>query len=179
LIYLNIAVEWHLGKLVKFRANGNKMSTIAVDKNTESSVSAWLVALDFPGRVLGQESPGRFDMSNLLRLQSWPNLTCMPDRLTEPLARICALLWRKPTVGYWVPKVMNLPADQTAALMQQLYAQGHLRTVGVPVAGASAAEIWQPEERLSGDAALADGNTAPVTPGGSLIRKLWQRLVCL
>lgn len=62
----------------------------------------------------------------LLQLQHWPNVTQLPEELVEPVTRICALLWRKPTVGYLVSRVLDLPPDRTAHVVRVLQMFGHV-----------------------------------------------------
>jgi hypothetical protein len=70
---------------------------------------------------------GTVDSSHaLLHLQHWPNLTQLPEELIEPVTRICALLWRKPTVGYLVARVLDLPSDRVAYVVRVLQMFGHV-----------------------------------------------------
>ncbi|MGZ5887810.1 MAG: hypothetical protein ACXWKI_12800 [Ramlibacter sp.] len=112
---------------------------------------------------------GDLDAHALLHLKSWPNLPRLPDELVEPVARICALLWRKPTVGYLIPRVLDLPADQVAHVLRVLQAFGHVS--GPSVAAADAA---------AGLATAADAGTdVPAPVGATIASRFLQRLLRL
>lgn len=69
---------------------------------------------------------GNLDAHSLLHLKSWPNLTRLPEELIEPVTRICALLWRKPTVGYLVARVLDLHTDEVMHVVRALQTFGHV-----------------------------------------------------
>lgn len=104
----------------------------------------------------------------LIQLVSWPNLSRLPEELVVPVTRICALLWRKPTVGFLVPRVLDAPAHQTCALLEVLQDFGHVMSPrGV---------LGRPE----GSPHESDADMPAVPPARaahSLVSKLWQRLV--
>jgi len=104
----------------------------------------------------------------LIQLVSWPNLSRLPDELVVPVTRICALLWRKPTVGFLVPRVLEAPVHQTCALLEVLQDFGHVTSLG----GVLGRSEGAPDES---DADLPAAPPARATP--SLVSKLWQRLV--
>jgi hypothetical protein len=114
-------------------------------------------------------SPGA--SHELLHLRSWPDLPRLPDELLAPLTRICALLWRKPTVGYLVARIVDLPARDTAVLLRVLQAFGHVAgcgpTLAKPGGTAPAAASRVAEEEAEPD------------PVPSVVTKLWQRLLGL
>lgn len=101
----------------------------------------------------------------LVQLVSWPNLSRLPEELVVPVTRICALLWRKPTVGFLVPRVLDAPGLETAVLLEVLQGFGHVASV----------------RTLPERPEIAQNETAAGTPvlpvrAGSLLGKLWQRL---
>ena len=106
----------------------------------------------------------------LIHLVSWPNLTRLPGDLVGPVTRICALLWRKPTVGYLVVRLLDLPPEQVAAVLRALRSAGHAQWADCASGGTS-------DERPSG---LSDSQLEmPVPASGRdlrLISRLWQRL---
>ncbi len=65
-------------------------------------------------------------MRELLQLWSWPNLSRLPEELVAPVTRICALLWRKPTVGFLVSRLLDAPVHQTVTLLEVLQGFGHV-----------------------------------------------------
>lgn len=101
----------------------------------------------------------------LIRLHCWPNLSRLPDELMVPVTRICALLWRKPTVGFLVWRVLDAPQRETCALLSVLQAFGH---VTAPIQSSERVEATAPER----------GEALPLArPSNSLVGKLWLRLV--
>ncbi len=112
--------------------------------------------------------PSEVVARELIQLVSWPNLSRLPDELVVPVTRICALLWRKPTVGFLVSRVLEAPALQTGALLEVLQDFGHVTSPG----GA----LGQPEATRQNSE--SDVNAPPPARAtNSLISKLWQRLV--
>lgn len=107
---------------------------------------------------------GRLLPSQLFCLVSWPNLTRLPRELALPAARVCALLWQKPTAGFLVPKVLGTPAEETLVLLQALKTLGH---VDIARPSASRGDGAVPEAALQAPRPLA---------ADSLLGRLWQRL---
>jgi hypothetical protein len=85
----------------------------------------------------------------LLHLKSWPNLTRLPEELIEPVTRICALLWRKPTVGYLVARVLDLPPEQAGHLLHVLQAFGHVSRPSIAATVAAADAGGAPEAEMA------------------------------
>jgi len=104
----------------------------------------------------------------LVHLLEWPNLTRVPDDLVPAVIRVCALLWRKPTVGFLLPRILGLPAEQVGAVVQALQQFGHVRVARSDNAAASAEA-----------ASAAEAEVAAAAPSAttSLVGKFWQRLV--
>lgn len=114
------------------------------------------------------------EVNDLIRLQSWPNLTRLPLELVAPVTQICALLWRKPAVGFLIPRVLDADAMQVRALLGVLQGFGHIkvsRTVlsPQPVASPDAGEDSHGAGGSQGD--------DMARPAGTLVGKLWRRLV--
>jgi len=84
-----------------------------------------------------QEDPSHAGLE-LLHLASWPNLTRLPEELIEPVTCICALLWRKPTVGYLLARVLDLPGDRVAHVVRVLQMFGHVNRPVVAAKGNAA-----------------------------------------
>lgn len=110
--------------------------------------------------------PGR----ELMRLLSWPDLPRLPDELLGPVTRLCALLWRKPTVGFLVARTLAAPPRQTAVLLAALQALGHVAGSG-PAAPPRTDPVPAEEPELA-----SEGPGEPV-PG--ILGKLWQRLLAV
>ena len=66
----------------------------------------------------------------LLRLMSWPNLGNMHGDLVDDLRLICALLAKRPMVGFLIARRLKLPVDKTFALLSVLESKGHIIAVG-------------------------------------------------
>lgn len=104
---------------------------------------------------------------HLIQLLSWPNLSRLPAELVVPVTRICALLWRKPTVRFLVARVLEAPQRETGALLTVLQDFGH---VASPRQEIQRVDVTMPQQ---------DERLCTVTTAGasmSLVRKLWQRL---
>lgn len=71
----------------------------------------------------------------LLRLDSWPSLGSMHGDLVDAMKLICALLEKRPMVGFLVARRLKLPVDKTYALLSVLQTKGHIVTVGAQVVG--------------------------------------------
>jgi hypothetical protein len=112
-----------------------------------------------------QDYPFQF---NLVRLVSWPSLTWVPQDVQPAMARLCALLARKPSAASLLPLLLELPEAQVFMLIEALRLYGHVQVAGTaagPEGGASA----------FGPLSEAAGQVQPTAP--SLIAKIWQRLL--
>jgi hypothetical protein len=109
----------------------------------------------------------------LVQLVSWPNITRLPDELAAPVTRICALLWRKPTVGYLVVRMLDLTPERAGVLLRALRAFGHVQWTESTGDGSS-------DERPSGipESQLEVAAPASGRAAGDLrlISRLWLRL---
>lgn len=92
---------------------------------TKTSAADWSIAYAVTIRRLDSQF-----MLCLLRLDSWPNLSSMHGDLVEAMKLICALLEKRPMVGFLVAHRLKLPVDKTYALLSVLQTKGHIVTVG-------------------------------------------------
>lgn len=117
-----------------------------------------------PMPTLRNNSPVQF---NVLHLVCWPALSELRPEAAQDVARLCALLARRPSAGMLVPTLLNMPPQIAYALMDTLLAQGHIRP-------ATTAEHRQ----RSGASALPAGSSAvqASAESASFLVKLWQRL---
>lgn len=67
---------------------------------------------------------------SLLQLISWPGLPDLLQDTAPNLTRICALLARKPSVGMLIPAMLDMQPQVAYALLESLYAKGHISPVG-------------------------------------------------
>lgn len=103
----------------------------------------------------------------LVYLHSWPDLTGVPEELAPAVARVCALLSHKPTVGFLVAKVLDRPEAETRHILQRLQSLGHLRIL----------QRRMGAETPAGSTPAAEpGSFAPVQHS-AFLGKLWKRLV--
>ncbi len=142
--------------------------------------------------ALRDEAEGQSLERELFTLVSWPSMTRVPPELLASLARICALLWRKPTVGYLVARVLGLPAGHAAVLLRSLLVMGYVQTARTVSRAAQAATGNAPayqaetlvlesafeastlESLPASDASGFDAEMRRRT--GTLLARLWKRL---
>ncbi len=98
--------------------------------------------------------------SGLLVLARWPDLGDIPDNLVAPVARICALLWRKPCLCATASTVLDADHRQTEALIQVLRSLGFVKLVpafgAAPVLATPVAQhSLPPVQKLSSQSGLA------------------------
>lgn len=112
-----------------------------------------------------QDYPFRF---SLVRLVSWPSLIHLPPDIQPAVARLCALLARKPSAASLLPLLLELPESQVFLLIEALRLHGHLQVSAIAAESDSAAGA--PAQTHSGSE-----TGAQATP--SLVAKIWQRLI--
>lgn len=130
--------------------------------------------------------------SQLLYLVSWPDLSQTKD-LAEigNLAKICALLSRKPTVGFMVYRSVDISSADADRILLQLHAQGNIgvfqtgRPARQDVHGRDAfntsyfvpTRINNPDEQQ--DSVLPEEPAPAAAPSkeGSFLKKLWKKLI--
>ncbi|MDH5708791.1 MAG: hypothetical protein OEY75_06715 [Hylemonella sp.] len=123
----------------------------------------WAAAL---ARLEGQPLEAYQFRFSLLRLVSWPGLTHLPDEHIPAVARICALLARKPTAASLIPLTLGMSEEQAFALIEVLRQNQNIEAVGGIGATASVNAQDEAPELQAGDKPRES----------SLIGKLWQRL---
>ena len=102
---------------------------VATSRNMTSAAD-WSIAYAVTIRRLDSQF-----MLCLLRLDSWPNLGNMHGDLVDAMKLICALLEKRPMVGFLVARRLKLPVDKTYALLSVLQTKGHIVTVGAELVG--------------------------------------------
>lgn len=101
--------------------------------------------------------------SQLIHLVRWPEPQHLPADLPwAQVARVCALLSRRPSVGMRVAQLLAIDPQQCQQLLLALQRQGCLQLAAVQ--GAAAAE---------------PAAAAVLTPAGGFVQRLWRRLAGL
>lgn len=99
---------------------------------------------------------------SLLRLRRWPSLARLPAGIDVGLAaRICALLGRKPTVGFLVARLLDVPHSHAGPVLAKLYADGYI-------------EVTRAVTAATGDAPAAATPYSTALPDSRFIAKLWR-----
>jgi hypothetical protein len=104
----------------------------------------------------------------VLHLASWPSRSELTPDVAAPITRICALLARRPSVGMLIPVMLDISVSTTYALLQSLYANGHIYPSAVassglaPSAGMESVQSEALQYREAGK--------------NSFLTRLWQRL---
>ncbi|THU03672.1 hypothetical protein E9531_05650 [Lampropedia puyangensis] len=131
--------------------------------------------------------------SRLLYLRQWPDFSSEYDgSRVGDLARICALLSRKPTVGFLVYRSVDLPSYEVEPMLEQLFAA---QCIGLFQVGASVSPLEEDLAQASGAVSEAGAvslaqeeipvepestNKAALTSGTpvqSFLKKLWGKLL--
>lgn len=120
----------------------------------------WQLALQNADHLLRDKT---FQLS-MVRLVAWPSLTQLPQEVVPAVARLCALLARKPTTVFLLPQLLELPEVQVARMIQVLQLDGCTQLSGMAAAPAADTPAAVPHEGVR-----------PAAP--SLIGKIWQRLL--
>ena len=109
----------------------------------------------------------------VLKLQSWPDLSQVPETAQPLAARICALLSRKPSASRLVPLVVSVPESDVYQVMAALVRMGHVAvaTTAFTQTGAEA----QPESLIAAEVSPSVSKFGFVRK--SLIGQLWHKLV--
>jgi len=123
----------------------------------------WAASL---ARIEGQPLEAYQFRFSLLRLVSWPGLTHLPDEHIPAVARICALLARKPTAASLIPLTLGMSEEQAFALIEVLRQNQNIEAVG-GIGGTASVSAQDAAPELQADDKPRES---------SLIGKLWQRL---
>lgn len=126
--------------------------------------------------------------NKVLHLTSWPPLEQLLLETAQPMTRICALLARRPSVGMFIPVILEMPPEIIYPLLQMLYEKGHIRQdIALPASPSSLAinfsikdenrfqiptAAMPPEEMETARSARSQ----PTTETLSFFELLWRRL---
>lgn len=151
---------------------------VATSRNITSATD-WSIAYAVTIRRLDSQF-----MLCLLRLDSWPNLGAMHGDLVDALKLICALLEKRPMVGFLVARRLKLPVDKTYALLSVLQTKGHVVTVGAELVNDHLAFknaiATDEDDELAltvKNATLGAGGTAAgAKDSGDVLNQLWRVL---
>ena len=103
---------------------------------------------------------------SVLKLYSWPELSRVPSDLVLDAARVCALLAVRPTGAPLIARLLDLPRERVAHIVELLHLHGHLDGTAMDVRPAEKEE--QATLDLMADTASAKSPT--------LLGRLWQKL---
>ena len=104
----------------------------------------------------------------LARLLYWPDIANVPEDFVAPIVRMCALLWRKPTASTLLARVLGADPAQTAALLHVLAGFGCVDVASAFAPGADVSGVLVTPATVTSE---------PATAAGSVVSKLWQRLL--
>jgi hypothetical protein len=129
----------------------------------------WRITYHHVCQTVTEESLAR----GLVRLRSWPDLSCVPNDLAGTVARICALLWRKSTASHLVARVLAVDAHLTAILLCVLQRQGH-----VDLADNFQSQMETSPSSLQPLTEISPSDFQSLTaPSASFVGKVWQHLL--
>ena len=63
---------------------------------------------------------------SVLKLYSWPELSRVPSDLVLDASRVCALLAVRPTGAPLIARLLDLPRERVAHIVELLHLYGHL-----------------------------------------------------
>lgn len=112
-----------------------------------------------------QDYPFQF---KVVRLVSWPSLTHLPQEVQPSMARLCALLARRPSAASLLPLLLNLPESQVFMLIEALHLHDHIQVVDTAA---------KPDGLSLSDRPQAQAPEAIAPAVSSLIANIWQRLL--
>ncbi len=150
--------------------------------STATSVADWSIAYAVTIRRLDSQF-----MLCLLRLDTWPNLGHMHGDLVDAMKLICALLEKRPMVGFLVARRLKLPVDKTYALLSVLQTKGHIVIIGaklvddhLPLRSAITADEQDAQDELAVSVKNAmtgaKGSDVVAKDSGDVLNQLWRVL---
>ncbi len=105
----------------------------------------------------------------LAKLREWPDLAAVPEEFVAPVARICALLWNKPTAIHLISRILGADRAETHHALQMLQTFGFIEMFSVQ--GAE-------QQHLPAPGTEPEAPAEPAKTGfSSFIGKLRQRLL--
>jgi hypothetical protein len=152
---------------------------VAISRNMTSAAD-WSIAYAVTIRRLDSQF-----MLCLLRLDSWPNLGNMHGDLVDAMKLICALLEKRPMVGFLIARRLKLPVDKAYALLSVLQTKGHIVTVGAELVddhlafkNANSAADAEDDLALAAKSAKlgATGSNVIAKDSGDVLNQLWRVL---
>ena len=103
---------------------------------------------------------------SVLKLYSWPELSRVPSDLVLDVARVCALLAVRPTGAPLIARLLDLPRERVAHIVELLHLHGHL--------DGSAMDVRPVEKEEQATLDLIADPTPTKSP--TLLGRLWQKL---
>ena len=103
---------------------------------------------------------------SVLKLYSWPELSRVPSDLVLDAARVCALLAVRPTSAPLIARLLDLPRERVAHIVELLHLYGHL--------DGSAMDVRPVEKEEQATLDLIADPTPTKSP--TLLGRLWRKL---
>ena len=103
---------------------------------------------------------------SVLKLYSWPELSRVPSDLVLDAPRVCALLAVRPTSAPLIARLLDLPRERVAHIVELLHLYGHL--------DGSAMDVRPVEKEEQATLDLIADPTPTKSP--TLLGRLWQKL---
>ena len=103
---------------------------------------------------------------SVLKLYSWPELSRVPSDLVLDASRVCALLAVRPTGAPLIARLLDLPRERVAHIVELLHLYGHL--------DGSAMDVRPVEKEEQATLDLIADPTPTKSP--TLLGRLWQKL---
>ncbi|GAA6142565.1 hypothetical protein [Hydrogenophaga sp. 5NK40-0174] len=106
---------------------------------------------------------------SVVRLYSWPDMPKLDPELVPDVARVCALLAVRTTSTQLIPRLLDMPRQRVAHIVEMLHMHGHLQDGGSDSATAAIDAM---------DTLPLQNNTSDEAPPAqaSLMTRLWSRL---
>ena len=104
------------------RSEPERFGMVGVDLHKEAHKAQRQEKKKGAGEIVGWEFRYR-----RVHLHAWPDLVGIPVEQVPVVARICALVNRKPTVASLIPLILDIPAAEVFAALEQLTARACIR----------------------------------------------------
>lgn len=131
--------------------------------DSHAKEKAWVACFESASVLTAHELQYR-----VFRLSHWPTIAYLPIELQPVVARICALLARRPTNAALIPQLLGIECALVLRVLEMLHRKGYLEALHANLAGS----CHEPVSPIQG---------TPIDPASpaiqtTLLRKIWSRL---